>query len=894
MTFVPLLGLVLLACVAGANENSLRVVALLSPENGLLQETAFNHAVQHMNNDLRHTDILEKEIRKVESFDSFSTGMITCDLTSKGVAGIFGPHSPSSTGIVRSICETLEIPHVLTTWDPYGLPSQYTNNLYPDPQVLSQALAEVVRQMRWRTYTILYQDDSALVRLQGVLQNTNPGDNPIIVRQLDPNKDYRPTLKEIKKSSETKIILDCDPEDILDILRAADSVNMMDEYCSYFITSLDGHTVDYSEFRDTGPNITTMRLLDPSSRMVQHVVRDWIDAEARDGNELDITPETLKTETALMYDAVLLYTEAVVLLNTSEHILQEPLECRQPGRWRKGLDISNFMRLRQVQGLTGLIVLDANGRRTSFSVDAIEYTFEGFQKIGEWNPIDGYISTRTHEELDSQISTSLSKKLMIVTSREGAPYLSIRNQTDPPTLFGNDRYEGFSIDLIDEISRILKFKYEFRLVADNEYGNFDPKTGEWNGLLGELLKRRADLAICDLTITYKREKVVDFTMPFMNLGISILYRRTEKGETNLFSFLDPFSFDVWIYLVTATLGISAVLFITSRTTPYEWDNPHPCTSDPEELENNFTLVNCLWFSMGSILGAGCDILPRAVSTRMVAGWWWFFALIVVASYTANLAAFLTVAKMEAPLKGVDDLAKQNKIKYGTYKSGSTAAFFQNSNVSSYQRIWAVMVQTRPEVFTKGNAEGVDRVKKEKGDYAFFMESTSIEYQMERDCDLVKVGGELDSKGYGIAMPPESPYRTKMNEAILQLQEAGKLKMLKNRWWKEKGGGACDDEAKDEPEDSNKLGLSNVGGVFLVLFFGCLASFIVAVLEMLWNCRKIAVQEKISPLEALKSELKFAVRCSVDTKPVSKKPETEDNEETEGASFMQLQMNFDKA
>jgi hypothetical protein len=28
----------------------------------------------------------------------------------------------------------------------------------------------------------------------------------------------------------------------------------------------------------------------------------------------------------------------------------------------------------------------------------------------------------------------------------------------------------------------------------------------------------ADLAICDLTITHEREKQIDFTMPFMNLG----------------------------------------------------------------------------------------------------------------------------------------------------------------------------------------------------------------------------------------------------------------------------------------------------------------------------------------------------------------------------------------
>lgn len=67
---------------------------------------------------------------------------------------------------------------------------------------------------------------------------------------------------------------------------------------------------------------------------------------------------------------------------------------------------------------------------------------------------------------------------------------------------------------------------------------------------------------------------------------------------------------------------------------------------------------------------------RAVSTRMVAGMWWFFTLIMISSYTANLAAFLTVERMDSPIESAEDLAKQTKIKYGALKGGSTAAFFR--------------------------------------------------------------------------------------------------------------------------------------------------------------------------------------------------------------------------
>lgn len=58
--------------------------------------------------------------------------------------------------------------------------------------------------------------------------------------------------------------------------------------------------------------------------------------------------------------------------------------------------------------------------------------------------------------------------------------------------------------------------------------------------------------------------------------------------------------------------------------------------------------------------------------------WWFFTLIMISSYTANLAAFLTVERMDSPIESAEDLAKQMRIKYGALKGGSTVAFFRVS------------------------------------------------------------------------------------------------------------------------------------------------------------------------------------------------------------------------
>lgn len=54
---------------------------------------------------------------------------------------------------------------------------------------------------------------------------------------------------------------------------------------------------------------------------------------------------------------------------------------------------------------------------------------------------------------------------------------------------GNDRYEGYSVDLIDSIAKILGFKYNFELTPDNKYGSFNKVTKKWDGLVKQLLDR---------------------------------------------------------------------------------------------------------------------------------------------------------------------------------------------------------------------------------------------------------------------------------------------------------------------------------------------------------------------------------------------------------------------
>lgn len=153
--------------------------------------------------------------------------------------------------------------------------------------------------------------------------------------------------------------------------------------------------------------------------------------------------------------------------------------------------------------------------------------------------------------------------------------------------------------------------------------------------------------------------------------------------------------------------------------------------------------------------------------------WFFFALIIIASYTANLAAFLTVETLEKPIESAEDLAAQTVIKYGVVEGGSTMNFFKTSTMEPYMTMWEFMQAHYDEVIMASNPDGLEKVIEQDGGYAFLMESSSIQYIIERNCKLTQIGGNLDNKGYGIPMHPHSPYKSLLDYAILQAQESNK-------------------------------------------------------------------------------------------------------------------------
>ena len=95
----------------------------------------------------------------------------------------------------------------------------------------------------------------------------------------------------------------------------------------------------------------------------------------------------------------------------------------------------------------------------------------------------------------------------------------LRPTKNNQTFEGNQKYIGFCVQMLEQIARMCNFTYTIKPVDDGYHGAI--VNGKWNGIVSELIDKKADLAVAALTINFQREQVIDFTKVCI---CNILYR----------------------------------------------------------------------------------------------------------------------------------------------------------------------------------------------------------------------------------------------------------------------------------------------------------------------------------------------------------------------------------
>ncbi|XP_067655114.1 glutamate receptor 2-like [Haliotis asinina] len=478
----------------------------------------------------------------------------------------------------------------------------------------------------------------------------------------------------------------------------------------------------------------------------------------------------------------------------------------------------------RLHGDTGLIRFNGTGQRVNYTLYLYNHGGEDmYKKVGVWVPSGNSAEERLNmtqvdddEDEDSTQSGIFPELVKVVVVVE-EPFVMLKSPNSSMNNEGNDRYEGFTIDLLKELKKDLKFNYEIYVSPKNAYGVKNMTSGTWDGMVGEIIAKNATLAMGAISITSQRETDIDFSQGIISTGINILIYKPQE-EYNIFQFLFPFSLYLWLAIIGASIFVSFVLFLLDYTNP----------------ERKFTAKETLWYAVGTLLKRGTDFSPKPVSQRILSAGFTFFVLITVSSYTANMAAFLTTKSLEKTINSFEDLSESEQP-ICTVDKSATMKFFEKGHSLVYKRIWDVIVAG--DGLVPNATAGRDRVMDKK--CAFIFDFLINEYSEYKKCCTKAVAVPILMQEHGIGMAQGAPFKTKLNIALLNLKERGQINQLKKKWWDDKR--QCN--VASDRANRAQFGLTETAGVFILALFGLVFSVAFFLFKKFYLRRKMKKQAK---------------------------------------------------
>nr|XP_055037040.1 glutamate receptor ionotropic, NMDA 1a isoform X5 [Misgurnus anguillicaudatus] len=760
MRLLLLAAFVISSCVRGGCEPKIvNIGAVLSQKR---YEQVFKDAVTQANQVYGREKFKLTAISVTHKANAIQMALSVCeDLISSQVYAILVSHPPQSTDHltptpVSYTAGFYRIPVVgLTTrMSIYSDKSIHLSFLRTVPPYSHQAHVwfDMMREFRWNHIILIVSDDhegrAAQKRLETLLEeretknkkrnyenqdqlyDSKRGPKAEKVLQFNQETNLTALLLEAKELEARVIILSASEEDAAAVYKTARFLNMTGS----------GYVWLVGEREMSGKALT----------------------EAPDGL-IGLQLINGKNESAHISDAVAVVAQSIQELFEKENITEPPRGCvGNTNIWKTGpLFKRVLMSSKYPDGLTGRVEFNDDGDRKYAHYSILNYQKSRLIQVGIYNGTQVVMNKQRKiiwpgGETERPRGFQMSTRLKIVTIHQ-EPFVYVK----PTTLEGTCREEytpngvlikkvictgpnetipgrptvpqccyGFCVDLLIKLAMTMNFTYEVHLVADGKFGTQERVNNsnkkEWNGMMGELLGGLADMIVAPLTINNERAQYIEFSKPFKYQGLTILVKK-EIPRSTLDSFMQPFQSTLWLLVGLSVHVVAVMLYLLDRFSPFGRFK----VNSEEEEEDALTLSSAMWFSWGVLLNSGIgEGAPRSFSARILGMVWAGFAMIIVASYTANLAAFLVLDRPEERITGINDPRLRNpsdKFIYATVKQSSVDIYFRR------QVELSTMYRHMEKHNYESAAEAIQAVRDNSHENGFMedLDKTWVRYQ---ECD----------------------------------------------------------------------------------------------------------------------------------------------------------------
>ncbi|CAF1122907.1 unnamed protein product [Rotaria sordida] len=735
--------------------------------------------------------------------------------------GIIGPELSRESQLVAPFGEKLGIPVIsYASTDPDLSNKKIYPTFYrtvPSDDTAASSLVKLFIRYNWTSCSIIYQNDAfgsgGVKAINQAFNQSKLTVTQTVIFDIG-YLGFRGDLKVSLVNSPTRIVIVW-AESIYTsiILQKALDLNLVGPSFTWILSS----SVSFDSFNKTfQENLIGMLLIEP---VVGSVVNVPINQTLLD-SALNIWQqyenETYPRSTNVDYYALFAFDATWALIQSLQKLCSSTINNSSSclsfvkssfcfdNRFNQSNLLLDALSTTQFLGVSGPVQFTSNSTNR---INGLYYSLKNLHSVasglsfvsvleyvdpGNWRtPLKENVIIWPGNTLTSPSSRALLKGVTLrIGIIRGPPFLIVENITDNTgqTII---QYNGYIWNLLN----LLKDKIGFNPIIQ-----LAPSNQTYTQIVQSVNDGAYDIVVGDVTVTSTRRELVGFSNAIFDNSLRIIMRKSPDISVDLLSFLKPFSRNLWILVFATFIYAGILMCIIER-------------KDNEDLESGSILsqfVLSVWYCFGNIVGYGVEFNARTAAGRFLTAGLYILSLILVASYTANLASDLTIAKSQGVISGIDDI-KNKKIPNNRIgiRVGTASEDYYLSEISGGNKNYHPLY-TRQQMYDELLAGTIE---------VSFLDDGIAQY-VTNDiyCNLTLAGNGFDVGIFGIVTPKQWLYAQDLDVNILSLRETGQLEDLRQKWFEQK-------HCSDSTVTSTAIEIKAVSGLFVTFAVISVLSFL---------------------------------------------------------------------
>ncbi|XP_071093135.1 glutamate receptor-like [Haliotis cracherodii] len=338
---------------------------------------------------------------------------------------------------------------------------------------------------------------------------------------------------------------------------------------------------------------------------------------------------------------------------------------------------------------------------------------------------------------------------------------------------GSIVYTHICKDLFDSLGEHLNFTYELIEPPDKSWGELSET---WNGLLGMVARNDIDLAGIPYGITLKRSK--DFTFPYImyQSKCEVVHRKLSNNDNHWMLLVSIFKWEVYVCGLLTMAWCIGLYTLLERYSVGEHIKAREIPTCPPSTSDSVMTAVLVPLHQGSLH------LPRTIKGRIFYATWWLFCIIIVAVYTGNLVAIISVGKENIPFSTMEELAENDGFKIIVSKWSYYDDIYRYGNDSVSQRIWRKVLDTRSTNIRNSLDEDLHiKMLLQSSYYAYITGSFTADGIEKTVNNLRRMKCSNGPNYLSLPFPINSPLVELFSDKLIRLYDNGILEAWARKW-----------------------------------------------------------------------------------------------------------------